>query len=141
MKLKVSRTDTWAATLKDQPGSLADKLNALGKAGANLEFIIARRTPERSGGGVVFATPLKGAKVLKAAQAAGFQKSASLHTLRVEGRDEPRVAARIGQALAQAGLNLRGLSGAALGKNYVIHIALDSEADAAKAAKALKKLP
>jgi hypothetical protein len=140
MKLKVSRTDTWAATIEDRPGGLADKLNALAEAGANLEFIIARRTPEKAGDGVVFVTPLKGAKVLKAAQAAGFEKSGSLHTLRVEGADKPRVAAKLTQALAEAGVNLHGFSGAALGKQYVIHLALDSEADTAKAAKVLKKV-
>ncbi|HWI56942.1 MAG TPA: amino acid-binding protein, partial [Bacillota bacterium] len=60
MKLKVTRTDVWAATIDDRPGSLADKLAALTAAGANLEFVTARRTPEKPGKGVVFVTPLKG---------------------------------------------------------------------------------
>ena len=72
MKMNVSRTDTWAATIEDRPGGLADKLGALAAAGANLEFIIARRAPEQRGSGVVFVTPLKGAKQVRAAQAAGL---------------------------------------------------------------------
>ena len=60
MKLKVNRSDVWAATIEDKPGGLANKLEALAKVGANLEFVLARRTPERGPGqGVVFLTPLK----------------------------------------------------------------------------------
>jgi hypothetical protein len=41
--------------------------------------------------------------------------------------------------LAAAGLNLRGLSAAAVGKRFVAHFALDRSADAAKAMKILKQ--
>ena len=141
MKLSVSRTDTWATVIDDRPGGLADKLAALTAAGANLELIVARRAPEQRGSGVLFVTPLKGAKQIKAAEAAGFQKTESLHSLRVEGADQPGMGAKLTQALAEAGINLRGLSAAALGKHYVSHLALDTAKDAAKAAAVLKKLP
>ncbi|MGO8931050.1 MAG: ACT domain-containing protein [Limisphaerales bacterium] len=140
MKLKVSRTDTWAAAIDDRPGGLADKLDALAAAGANLELIIARRAPEQRGSGVVFVTPLKGAKQIKAAGAAGFQKTHSLHTVRIQGADKPGTGAKLTRALAEAGINLRGFSAAALGKQYITHLALDTAADASKAAAALKKL-
>lgn len=140
MKLKISRTDVWAASLEDRPGGLADKLAALAQAGANLEFIIARRTPERSGQGVLFVTPLKGVKQLRAAEAAGFAKTVSLHSLRVEGADKKGEGAKVARALAEAGINLRGISAAAFGKRFVSHLALDSARDAAKAALVLKKL-
>ena len=140
MKLSVSQTDTWATVIDDRPGGVADKLAALAAAGANLEFIIARRAPEQRGSGVLFVTPLKGAKQIKAAEAARFQKTESLHSLRVEGSDKPGMGAKLTQALAEAGLNLRGLSAAALGKRYVTHLALDTAADAARAAAVLKKL-
>jgi hypothetical protein len=140
MKLNVSRTDTWASTIEDRPGGLADKLAALTAAGANLEFIIARRAPEQRGSGVVFVTPLKGAKQIKAAEAAGFQKTESLHSLRIEGADKPGTGARLTAAIAEAGINLRGLSAAAVGKRYVAHLALDTVQDAAKVAGVLKRL-
>ena len=140
MKLKVNRTDTWAAPIDDRPGGVADKLAALAAAGANLELIIARRAPEQRGSGVVFVTPLKGAKQTKAADAAGFQKTASLHSIRVQGMDKPGVGAKLTRALAEAGINLRGFSGAALGKQYVTHLALDTAQDAAKTIAVLKKL-
>ncbi len=140
MKLKVTRTDTWASTIDDRPGGLADKLAALAAAGANLEFVIARRAPEQMGNGVVFVTPLKGAKQIKAAEAAGFQKTGTLHSIRVEGVDKPGVGAKLTRALAEAGINLRGFSAAALGKRYVTHLALDTDLDAGKAVAVLKKL-
>jgi hypothetical protein len=140
MKFVVTKTDVWASSIEDRPGGLADKLATLAEAGANLEFIIARRAPEQSGKGVVFVTPLKGAKQSRAAEAAGFQKTESLHSLRVEGADKPGTGAKITKALADAGINLRGLSAAAFGKKFVTHLALDSAADAAKAAVMIKKL-
>lgn len=140
MKLTVSRTETWAATIEDRPGGLADKLAALAAAGANLEFIIARRAPERKGNGVVFVTPLRGAKQIKAAKAAGFQQTKSLHSLRIEGADQPGMGATLTQALAESGVNLRGFSAAALGQRFVTHLALDTAQDASKAAAVLKKL-
>ena len=138
--MKTQRVTTWAAAIEDQPGELAAKLCALAVAGVNLEFLIARRAPDKPGTGVVFITPLKGAKQIKAAGAAGFQKTDSLHTLRVEGADKPGTCAKLTRALAEAGINLRGFSAAALGKQYITHLALDTAADATKAAALLKKL-
>jgi hypothetical protein len=140
MKLKVNRMDTWAAAIDDRPGGVADKLAALAAAGVNLELIIARRAPEQRGSGVVFVTPMKGAKQIKAAGGAGFQKTDSLHTLRVQGADKPGTCAKLTRALAEAGINLRGFSAAALGQQYITHLALDTAADATKAVAVLKKL-
>jgi hypothetical protein len=140
MALKAERVETWAASLKDQSGSLAAKLSALASAGANLEFVIARRAPEKSGQGVVFVTPIKGAAGARAARTAGFDKTKSLHTVRIAGPDKRGQGNRIAQALAEQGLNLRGLSAAAIGNKFVAHIALDTAADAAKAVRILKAL-
>ena len=138
MAIKVTRVDTWAATIKDKPGGLAPKLAALAQAGANLEFVIARR--DKPGKGVVFITPVKGAAQCRAARKAGFKKSKSLHTVRVEGPDKRGRGAKMTAALADADLNLRGLSAAAIGKKFVSHIALDTAADATKAARILRTL-
>lgn len=140
MALKVSRVDTWAATIEDRPGGLARKLKALAEGGANLEMVIARRTPDRPGEGVVFVAPLKGTKQGRAALAAGFARAEALHTVRAEGPDKPGQGARITQALAQAGVNLRGLSAAAIGKKCVVYLALDTAEGAATAASVLKKI-
>ena len=140
MALKIQRVDTWAATIRDKPGGLAEKLKALAGAGVNLEFVIARRAPDRPGRGVVFVTPIKSAAGARAARKAGFRKTTSLHTVRIEGPDRKGQGARIAQALAAKGLNMRGLSAAAIQRKFVTHIALDSTADAAKAVRMLKAL-
>ena len=140
MAWSVTKVDVWAAEIADQPGGLARKLRALADAGANLEFVIARRRPDKPGTGVVFLTPLKGAKQTKAAGAAGFAKAKGMHGLRVEGLDKPGTGAALTEALAGAGLNVRGVSGAANGRRSVLYLAFDTAADAATAAKVLKKL-
>jgi len=140
MKLKVTRADVWAATIKDRPGGLAEKLKALAKAGANLEFVVARRSPDRPGTGVVFVAPVKGARQTKAAAAAGFSKAKSLHAVRVEGPDKRGIGACITAGLAEAGINLRGLTAAAIGKRFVLYLGLDTTASAARAQQVIKRM-
>jgi hypothetical protein len=139
MKMDISRNDVWAAGMKDQPGGLAEKLNALAQAGVDLEFIIARRAPEIQGTGVVFVTPIKGPRPIKAAEAAGFTKTESLHGIRIATGNKPGFGAELTMQLAQAGINLRGLSAATIGNRAVFHIAFDSNADANKAIRLLRK--
>ncbi len=140
MALKAERVDTWAASIEDKPGALAAKLNALSGAGVDFEFVIARRAPEKPGTGVVFVTPIKGAVQGRVAREVGFQKTSSLHTLRVEGPNKPGHGLNIVGALADQGLNLRGFSAAAVGDRFVAHLAVDSAADAGKALRILRRL-
>jgi len=140
MALKVSRVDTWAAAIEDRPGGLARKLQALAAGGANLEMVIARRTHNKPGLGVVFVAPIKGARATRAAAAAGFAKAASLHSLRAEGPDRPGLGAAITRTLAEAGINLRGLTAAAIGKKCVVYLAIDTAEDAVRAAGVLRKI-
>ena len=140
MALKVSRVDVWVVTMQDKPGGLGKKLAALSDAGVNLEFVIARRTPEKRGRGVVFVTPIKGPAQIRAAKKAGFRKTKTLHSVRIEGPDKPGIGAKITQTLADAEISLRGLSAAAVKKQFIAHLALDKPADATKAMKVLKKM-
>ncbi len=140
MKLDIVHEKVWVATIADKPGGLREKLAALADAGANLGFMIARRSERKPGEGVVFLTPLEGARQTKAAEAVGFRPSTSLHGVRVSGPDKPGASAMLTGVLADAGLNLRGLSAAAIDKKMVMHLAFDSEADAKAAIAALKKL-
>ncbi|MDA8107387.1 MAG: amino acid-binding protein [Betaproteobacteria bacterium] len=140
MALKVGKAEVWSAAVDDRAGGVADKLEPLSKAGANFEFVLARRAPEQPGTGIVFVAPVKGAKVARAAQAAGFARSASLQSLRVEGTNQAGAGARIARVLASAGISFRGLSAIAIGRKFVGYLAFDSAEDAAKAAGALRKL-
>jgi len=140
MALDVSRVDVWAGQMADKPGTLARKLAKLAKAGANLEFVLARRRPERRGRGVVFVAPIQGAKLAAAARKAGFRKSPRLVALRVSGTDKAGTGAAMAGALGDAGINIRGLSASVIGRKFVTYLALDSAADATLAGRALRKL-
>jgi predicted amino acid-binding ACT domain protein len=139
MAVKATKADVWACTIEDRAGGAAEKLEALFAGGANLEMLLARRT-EQPGQGVMFVTPLKGAKALKAAQAAGFGKPQNIHSIRIEGGDKPGLGAKIARTLGEAGVSFRGISAVAIGRKFISYIACDSAADAAKAVSVLKKL-
>ena len=130
MSLIAEREEVWAASIEDTPGALAGKLAALAEAGADLDFIIARRAPDKPGTGVVFVTPLRGDREVEAAGEVGFSATNRLHSVRVEGANQPGIAAKLTQRLAAARVNLRGFSGAIIGSQFVLHLAFDSEDEA-----------
>ena len=140
MALKATRVQIWVGGMKDTAGALARKLAGLAEAGAQLEFVLARRAPEKPGKGVVFLAPLQGAKQQAAAKKLKLRKSKSVFAVRVEGADKPGLGARITGALGEAGVNLRGMSAAVIGKRFVLHLALDSAKDASKALRILKTM-
>ena len=87
-----------------------------------------------------FLTPVKGAATRKAAHSGGLASAKNIATLKVEGDDEAGLGGRISTAIADAGINLRGVSAAVIGKKFVAHFGFDSAADATKATSALKTL-
>ena len=140
MALEVKQVMVWAASIPDKPGGLAAKLDALHKAGANLEFVVSRRAPDKPGTGVVFVAGIQEGQQAEAGKAAGFATTDSLHSVRIAGPDAPGLGAKITLALAAAGINLRGLSAAALGGKMVCYLAVDTDADAKKAAEVAQGL-
>ncbi len=138
MDLIVEHVDVWAASIQDEPGGLALVLSGLKEAGADLDFIIARRAAEKPGTGVVFVTPLHGDREVAAAADLGFNVTSSIKAVRVEGENKPGVAAELTEKLAVAGLNLRGLSAAVIGARFIFYIGFDTSEDAAKAMSILQ---
>lgn len=139
MDLLVEPVDVWAATVPDKPGGLAGLLAVLRDAGANLQFIIARRAPGIPPTGVVFVTPLQGDREIRAATVAGFNVTHKLHSVRVMGPDRPGIAAQVTQKLADAGINLHGFSASVIGTQFVAYVGLDSLEDANKALHILQQ--
>ncbi len=129
MDVLVEREDVWVAGLDDQAGALAAKLSALTDAGADLDTIIARRAPEKAGTAVVFVTPLRGDREVRAATAVGFAVTSTLHSIRVEGPNEPGIAAKLARAVGDAGISMRGFSAAVIGTRFIAHIGVDSAED------------
>jgi len=140
MALKVTKTDVWATEIQDQPGGLAKVMETIAGAGANLECVIARRQPDKPGTGVVFITPLRGKKLLAAAATVGFNEAQRVATLKVEGGDRPGLGAQLAQAVGAAGVSMRGVSAAAVGRKFVAYLGFDNWDAANKAAAAIKAL-
>ena len=140
MALKVSKAEVWTTTIEDRTGGAADKIEPLTRAGANFEFVFARRMPEQPGRGLCMVAPVKGKKVVAAATATGFTRALDITALRVEGSNKAGSAARMTRALAEAGISFRGLSAAAVGTKFVGYVAFDNAGDAEQAAKVLRKV-
>ncbi|WP_321922364.1 ACT domain-containing protein [Paraburkholderia guartelaensis] len=139
MELSVERVDVWVATIDDKPGGLAKVLSVLRDAGVDLQFIVARRAPEVSGKGVVFVAPIEGDSAIRAATKVGFSVTPSLHSIRVMGLDQLGVIAQLTSMLADGGINLRGVSAAVLGTQFVAYLAVDSLGDAENAIDILQR--
>ena len=140
MALKATKADVWAVSIDDRAGGVAEKLEPLVEAGANFEMVFARRTPERPGKGMLFVTPVKGAKAARAAREVGMGIPKTIYSVRIEGADRPGLGAQIARALGDAGVSFRGISGIAIGRKFVSYIACDRAQDQAKAIAALRKL-
>lgn len=139
MDLLVELVDVWAASMPDRPGALAAMLALLSQAGANLQFIISRRAPEKPGTAVVFVTPLQSDREIRAAATVGFNVTHRLHSVRVTSQDRPGIAATLTQKLAEAGINLHGLSASVIGTQFVAYVGVDTLEEARKAMEILKK--
>jgi predicted amino acid-binding ACT domain protein len=139
MDLLVEHVDVWTATIQDKPGAVAGMLDGLREAGADLQFIIARRAPDSPGKGVLFVTPLQGDREIEAAAQLGFNVTRSVNTVRVTGSDRRGIAAELTQRIAKKGVNLRGFSASAIGSQFVAYFAVDSREDADKVMEVLQK--
>ena len=139
MELLVNRVDIWAASTGDKPGGLSGILKGLYEAGADLDFVIARRAPDEPGTGVVFLTPIRGDREVEAASTLGFNITSSVDAVRVEGDNVPGAAAKLAELVADAGINIRGFSVAVIGPRYIAYIGFDSSSDTEKAAKIIQE--
>jgi glycine cleavage system regulatory protein len=119
---------------------LANVLQTLADAGATLESVLARRQADKPGTGVVFVTPISGQKAQRAAKSVGLQRGESIGALRLEGTDKPGLGAQITRAIAESGINMRGLQATVIGNKFVCYLAFDNAADANKASRILKAL-
>jgi hypothetical protein len=138
MGFEITKVDVWVGEIEDRPGALSAKLEAVMRAGADLDFMIARPLATGPGAGVLFIAPLHGAEQTGAAEEVGLRKS-GIQVLRVEGPDRPGLGAGLTSTLARAGVNIRGLSGTALGDRGLFYIRFDSSDDVVRAAQILTR--
>ena len=125
----VEKEEVWAASVDETPGALATTLSVLSDAGVDIDFLIMRRAPDKPGTGVLFVTPIQGDREVQAATEVGFAITRKLYSVRVEGANEPGIAAKLAKAIGDAGIKIRGMSAAVSGVRFVAHFGLDSADD------------
>jgi hypothetical protein len=138
MRMDVDRVDVWAANMEDRPGGLAEKLDALAQANIDLEFVNARRAPDQPGQGIVFVMPIRGPRQIRAARKAGFEKTKSLHGIRIATGNKPGFSSELARSIADADINLRAFSGASISNRAIFYLAFDTDADVNKALRIIK---
>lgn len=138
MPYTIKKVEVWAGDILNRPGTLARVLEALTNAGAQLEFMIARRLNEKTSR--VFLAPIKGVKQQRAASDVGLVRASGMHSLRIEGPDRAGLGARITRAVADGGINLRGASAASVGRKAVFYLAVDSEPNLKEAMRVVRKI-
>lgn len=82
MPLRVRPITLWRAEVDNQPGVLAQTLEPLAEAGANLQVVMGYRVPGDRARAAIEIFPVTGARALSAAQAAGARRPSARCTLK-----------------------------------------------------------
>jgi hypothetical protein len=135
MAFEVTMAEVWTAELEDRPGALAERVEALQAAGADLEMAIVRPSVNM---GLLCVAPIVGGAQTRAAEKIGLKKDSSLHALRIVGSDSPGLIASIARTLADAQIDISTVWAAALGKRSALYISFVSNSDANRAAQLLR---
>jgi len=138
MPVTVKSISLWRKEVENQAGTLAQTLEPVSKAGANLQVVMGYRYPGEPGKAAVELYPIAGQKATAAASEAGLAAS-SIPTLLVEGDDKPGLGLAIAQAISGTGINLNFFVAQVVGKKFSAVLGFDSEADAKTAAPLIKK--
>lgn len=138
MAVTVKRIILWRAEVENRPGVLAQTLEPLAAAGADLKVVMGYRFRGAEKKAAIEVCPITEKKLTAAATKAGLAAS-TIPTLLVEGDNRPGLGHAIAQAVADAGINLGFIVAQVTGKQYSAVIGLETEPDAKKAALLIKK--
>jgi hypothetical protein len=138
MPVTVKHISLWRKEIENQVGTLAQTLEPVAKAGANLRVLMGYRYPGNEARAAIELYPVSGKKETAAAAVAGLAAS-SIPTLLVEGDDKPGLGLAIAKAIADAGQNMAFFVAQVVGRRYSAVIGFDSDADAETAAGLIKK--
>jgi hypothetical protein len=128
----------WRKEVENKTGVLAQTLEPLAKARADLHVVMGFRYPGDETKAAVELYPISGEKSMAAAQQAGLSASV-IPTLLVEGDNRPGLGHAIAQAIADAGVNLSFLVAQVIGRKYSAVIGFTNDEDAKKATALIKK--
>jgi predicted amino acid-binding ACT domain protein len=137
MAITVKKVEVWAKSGADRTGLLADALEPLAAAGADLQVVMTYCHPGQADRATVEVYPVSGRKAQSAARAAGMSPSETACLL-VEGDDRPGLGAQLARAIASVGVGMSFVMTQAQGRRFSSILGFRNPTDAAIAAKAIK---
>ena len=138
MPVTVKNISLWRKEVLNQAGTLAETLEPLTKAGANLRVLMGYRYPGDATKAAIELYPISGKKVTAAAADQGLVAS-SIPTLLVEGDDRPGLGLAIAEAISGAQVNMTFFVAQAIGRAFSAVLGFETEADAKTAVPLIKK--
>ena len=138
MAVTVKNISLWRKEVNNQVGTLAQTLEPVTTAGANLHVLMGYRYPGEAAKAAIELYPVAGKKMTAAASEAGLSAS-SIPTLLVEGDDRPGLGLAIAQAIAGAGINMTFFVAQSIGRKFSAVLGFETEAGAKTAAPLIKK--
>jgi len=138
-EMTVKAVQLWILIGADRKGMLADALEPLVEAGANLQIVMGYRYPGELDRAAVEVFPIEGPAQQAAARKAGFDKS-DTPCLKVDGEDRKGLGAQMARALADAGISMAFHVTEVVGRKFTSAIGFLTEEDAAKATKIIQGL-
>ena len=138
MAVTVKSISLWRKEAENKTGLLAQTLEPLAKAGADLRVVMGYRLPGNEAKGAIEIYPASGRKMTAAATGVGL-RDAAIPTILVEGDNKPGLAHKIAQTVADAGVDLSFFVAQAVGRRYSAVIGFASAADAKRAVSLIKK--
>lgn len=139
MALNVKRITLWRKEVENRPGALASALEPLAQAGADLRLVMGYRFPEQPDRSAIEVYPVAGKRQTAAAEQAGLAPF-DLPCLLIEAPNQAGFGARLGRALAEAGINIAFLVAGAVGRNAMAAIGFADEETAERATKIVRGL-
>lgn len=135
MAVKVKKITLWRREVEDRPGTLAQTLQPLAGAGADLKVVMGYRFGAKA---AIEVSPVSGKRATAAAQQAGLAAS-TLPALLVEGDNRPGLGHAMAAAIAGSGINIAFLVAQVVGNRFSSVLGFDSNDDASRAAGLIKK--
>jgi hypothetical protein len=138
MAVRVKSISLWRKEAENKTGLLAETLEPLAKAGADLSVVMGYRLPGNEAKAAIEIYPVSGRKMTAAATGVGLT-DAAIPTILVEGDNKPGLAHKIAQTVADAGVDLSFFVAQGIGRRYSAVIGFANAADAKRAASLVKK--
>lgn len=134
MAARIKKVTLWRTEVQERAGALADVLEPLAAAKADLQAVMGYRLPGERSRAVIELWPVTGKKPTAAAEGAGLRPS-SIPALVVEGANKSGIGHKTARAVADAGISMTFLVAQVVGRRYSAVLGFDSDEACTRAAK------